>query len=67
MPLVTAIDYTNKQNDHAMIQTMYLYVCKQQNKYFFLYVLNQRIVQNSITFKNQLSSNSKSINQWLTL
>ena len=21
IPLVTAIDYTNKQNDHAMIQT----------------------------------------------
>ena len=24
IPLVTAIDYTNKQNDHAMIQTTYL-------------------------------------------
>ena len=39
--LVTAIDYTNKQNDHAMIQTSTLlfsvYIC-------VFWLLNQRIV-----------------------
>ena len=37
--LVTAIDYTNKQNDHAMIQTTYLdtYVNNRISNFFCVY------------------------------
>ena len=49
--LVTAIDYTNKQNDHAMIQTTYLdtYVNNRISNFFSVYIcvfwlFNQRIV-----------------------
>ena len=40
MPLVTTIDYTNKQNDHAMIQTTYLdtYVNNRISIFFCVYM-----------------------------